>query len=115
MPSFGWSSLAAGLTSRSSAPVLRHEAAIVRTGFASGGAYSQLPHAQCSLTYRGEVVSIETLRTRLRQERQEFEPVSLTIVADARLNAKRLLEVMRAVRGPGISEISILTERLRDR
>ena len=41
------------IQSRSSAPVLRHEAVIIRTGFVSGGAYTQLPHAQCSLTYHG--------------------------------------------------------------
>ncbi len=78
------------------------------------GSTNLIAHADGRLSYRGELVSLEALAARLRQERDVTEGAPLTIIADARLNARRLLAVMRAVRGPGVGEISILTEKLRE-
>ena len=74
-----------------------------------------IAHADGRVTYRGEVVPLEELGTRISRDRNNAERAPLTIVADARLNAKRLLEIMRTVRGPGVGEISILTEQLREK
>ena len=70
--------------------------------------------ADGALSHRGQSVSLEELVARIRSERPASESAPLTIVADARLNAKRLLEIVRAVRGPGIAEISVVTEKLRE-
>ena len=71
-------------------------------------------YADGRLSYRNEAVSLDDLVARMRRERNLTEAAPLTVVADARLSAKRLLEVVRAVRGAGVGEISILTEKLRE-
>ena len=70
--------------------------------------------ADGGISYRGELTSLENLGTSLQRDSGVTPAKPLTIVADARLDARRLLEIVRAVRRLGIEDISLLTQRLKD-
>ena len=74
-----------------------------------------IAHADGRLSYRGEAISLEQVGTRLGRDRGDPRTAPLTIVADARLSAKRLLEITRALRGTGNNGVAILIERHGDK
>jgi len=80
-----------------------------------GGPVNLIAYADGRVSYHGEFVSLADLSLRVRQAQTSKDAAPLTIVADARLKAQRLLEIMRALRGPGVGEISILTEKLKEK
>lgn len=66
-----------------------------------------------SVRYRNTVLPLQQLTGAILADNELDRSKTFIVVADARLPAKAMLSVTRAVRAAGLTDISILTQRLR--